>query len=127
MNAELIFRIILIIAGVFLLFCSFMSLVKKKMTEGMVLRWAVGSILLIIMGVVPSLSDWSSKLSTTHIIALVLCSAFILGFVFKISSSLSQLAMKNQELAMQVSLLNQENERILYEIEQLTGKSKADI
>ena len=35
--------------------------------------------------------------------------------------------MKNQELAMQVSLLNQENERILEELCKLTGKSRREL
>ena len=60
-------------------------------------------------------------------IALLLFGTFVVGFVFKLSSSISQISMKTQELAMQVSLLNQENERILYELEELTGKTKVDI
>lgn len=127
MGVDLVFRIALIIAGLFLMLCSFMSLVKRKMTEGIALGWAVGAVILIVIGAVPSLTDWIRKLSTTHLIELFLLSAFIVGFVYRISSIISQLTMKNQELAMQVSLLNQENERILHEIELLTGKSKVDI
>jgi len=127
MQAVLIFRVVSIVAGIVLLMLSFKALVKKKMTEGIALGWAVGAVLLVVIGLVPCLNDWASKLSTTHVIALILSAAFVVGFVFKISSSISQLAMKNQELAMQVSLLNQENERILYEIQELTGKNKIEI
>lgn len=127
MITEIIFRVAVIAAGTLLLLLSFLSLVKKKMTEGFSLGWAVGSVLMIIIGIVPCLSDWTMKLSTTHIIALLLFSAFVVGFIFRMSKSISQLTMKNQELAMQVSLLNQENERILFELEELTGKTKVDI
>ena len=127
MQAEIIFRTVAIIAGVLLLILSFLSLVKKKMTEGIALGWAVGAVLLVVIGIVPCLSDWTTKLSTTHVIALLLFGTFVVGFVFKLSSSISQISMKTQELAMQVSLLNQENERILYELEELTGKTKVDI
>lgn len=127
MMTEIIFRTAVILAGIILLLLAFFSLVKRKMTEGFSLGWAVGSVLLIIIGIVPCLSDWTTKLSTTHVIALLLFSIFVVGFIFRMSKSISQLTMKNQELAMQVSLLNQENERILYELEVLTGKTKVDI
>ena len=127
MMSILIFKIAAIAAGVLLLLLSFLALVKKKMTEGIALGWALGSILLIVIGIVPCLNDWADKLSTTHIVALLLFASFVVGFMFKLSEMLSTIIMKNQELAMQVSLLNQENERILYELEELTGKNKVDI
>ena len=40
---------------------------------------------------------------------------------------ISSLFMKNQELAILVSLLNQENERILRELEKLTGKNAREL
>lgn len=127
MQAEVIFRIVMVVAGVLLLILSFITLVKKQMTEGIALGWAIGAVIAILIGAVPALSEWSRKLSTSSIIALLLFAVFVVGYVFKISSDLSRLKMKNQELAMQVSLLNQENERILNELGRLTGKSKVDI
>ena len=55
---------------------------------------------------------------------------FILGFAFLIGLflvclSVSNLMSRNRELAMQVSLLNQENEQILKALEELEGKNKA--
>lgn len=127
MHAVLIFRIAAILFGLLLLVLAFLSLVKKRMTEGIALEWAVGAILLIVIGIVPCLNDWAVKLSTTHIIALLLFAIFVVAFMFRLSVKVSTISMKNQELAMQVSLLNQENERILFELEKLTGKNKVDI
>lgn len=127
MQAEVVFRIVAVVAGAILLVLAFTSLVKKQMTEGIALGWAIGSVIAILIGAVPSLSEWSRKLSTGSIIALLLFAVFVVGYVFKISSDLSKIKMKNQELAMQVSLLNQENERILNELERMTGKTKVDI
>lgn len=127
MVTETVFRIAVILAGIVLLLLSFFSLVKKKMTEGFWLGWASSSVLLIIIGIVPCLCDWTTKLSVPHIIALFLFSAFVVGFIFRMSMSISLLSMKNQEIAMQVSLINQENERILNELEKLTGKNKVDL
>lgn len=59
--------------------------------------------------------------------AQMILSAFLVLFLFKISEYVSVLSRKNQELAMQVSLLNQENERILTELQQLTGKNKTEL
>lgn len=55
MQAEIIFRTVAIIAGVLLLILSFLSLVRKKMTEGIALGWAVGAVLLVVIGIVPVL------------------------------------------------------------------------
>lgn len=43
MQAEIIFRTVAIIAGVLLLILSFLSLVRKKMTEGIALGWGYWS------------------------------------------------------------------------------------
>ena len=44
-----------------------------------------------------------------------------------IKCQISSLSLKTQELAMQVSLLNQENERMLKALSELTGKDVRDI
>lgn len=48
----------------------------------------------------------------------------IILFLFKISMAVSVVVVKNQELAMQVSLLNQENERILQELKGLVDEKE---
>lgn len=127
MQAEILFRVGAVVAGVFLLALAFISLVKKQMTEGIALGWAIGAVIAILLGAVPAFSEWSRRLSMASIAALLLFAVFVVGYMFKISSDLSRLKMKNQELAMQVSLLNQENERILNELSAMTGKTKVDI
>ena len=47
--------------------------------------------------------------------------------VYQMTIQISSLLMKNQELAILVSLLNQENERILRELEKLTGKNAREL
>lgn len=127
MDTELIFRLAMAIYGIILLPISFYALAKKKMTESMGLCWVFAAIFLIIFGIVPGLCAWSRWLSNLELAVLVLFAAGAIMFLFIISSMMSILFMKNQELAMQVSLLNQENERILGELEKLTGKSKVNI
>ncbi len=57
---------------------------------------------------------------------------FLVGAVavwsgYELSVQISSLSLKTQELAMQVSLLNQENERMLKALSELTGKDVRDI
>ena len=47
--------------------------------------------------------------------------------VFRNSLRLSELDMQVRELAMHISLLNQENERLLREMTRLTGKDKTEL
>lgn len=51
----------------------------------------------------------------------------VLWGCFEFSLIISKLTLRNRELAMQVSLLNQENDRILTELENMTGKSRQEI
>mgnify|MGYP000444138625 CR=1 FL=1 len=51
----------------------------------------------------------------------------VLWGVYQMTIQISSLLMKNQELAILVSLLNQENERILRELEKLTGKNAREL
>lgn len=108
-----VYRIIFALSGVFLLAVAFFSLVNKRMTEGFSLGWAVGAVFLFLMGVIPGMCSWTDKVSTVNMISLIILAVFLLSFVFWISSIISQLMRKTQELAMHVSLLNQENEKIM--------------
>lgn len=82
---------------------------------------------LILFGAVPGLSDWSKVVPKEACAAFLVIGGIAILGTFYLSGNVSKLLRKNQELAMQVSLLNQENERILGELEALTGKSKTRI
>ena len=81
----------------------------------------------ILAGIIPALSFCTGTFAVFSCPAQMILSAFLVLFLFKISEYVSILSRKNQELAMQVSLLNQENERILTELQQLTGKNKTEL
>ena len=59
--------------------------------------------------------------------AMFLVGAVAVWSGYELSIQISVLSMKMQEIAMQVSLLNQENERILEELCKLTGKSRREL
>lgn len=116
--------IIIIVEGILLLCMDFRSYVYRKVTEGMGLGWGCFSIVLILLGAVPGLSDWCRVLPKEAYPAFILVSIVVLFGAFRISCSISQLIRKNQELAMHVSLLNQENERILHDLKHLREQGK---
>ena len=120
----LIWNIVLTIIGVLFLMADFWVCVHKKFSDLMGMGWSVLSIMIIMCSIIPGISNWSQFMDRPECIAALILFLVILFDAFLISMMISQLSMKNQELAMQVSLLNQENEKILFEINELTGKEK---
>jgi len=114
----IIWNIILTIIGILFLIADFWVCVHKKFSDLMGMGWSVLSIMIIMFSIVPGFSNWSRLMDRPECIAVFILFVVILFDAFLISMMISQLSMKNQELAMQVSLLNQENEKILYEIEE---------
>ena len=107
MTADML-RVIVAVEGVLLLCLDFRSFVYRKITEGMGLGWGCFAFILILLGAVPGLSDWCRVLPKEAYPAFLLLSVSVLLGV-----------RKNREIAMHVSLLNQENERILHEMKEL--------
>lgn len=116
-----IIGILLIIMGVLLLLWVFFAYAKRRLTENFGLLWAVLALAALVSGIVVILVSKPVKVLTVlgaaAFVILVLC-------LFGLSQVVSVLTMKNQELAMQVSLLNQENESILREMLSLREQKK---
>ncbi len=108
--------VITVLEGILLLVVDFISFVYQKITVGIELCWSAFAVVLILLGVVPGLSDWSKVVPREAIPAFLLISLAIIFSFFYLSCAVSQLLRKNQELAMHVSLLNQENEIILQKL-----------
>ena len=107
----IILRIILIVFGILLFVCAMLSYAGKKLKEGFLLGWCLFALFFILAGIIPALSFCTGTFAVFSGPAQMILSAFLVLFLFKISEYVSVLSRKNQELAMQVSLLNQENVR----------------
>lgn len=117
-------RILFIATGILFLVIDFLVYVRKKLTTGIGLTWGLFSIAMILAGVYPG----PVRIALNYIIALVFVGGLLFLFlVFRVSMLLSELKMRNQELAMQVSLLNQENEQILNKMGMLLNEEKNTI
>ena len=111
-------------AGIVFLFLDFRAYVRRNLTENMGLGWAVFSVLLMIAGVV---FGTVKQLNQQIFLLFIVLGLLLVLLLFRISIAISVLSMKNQELAMQVSLLNQENERILHAIGMLEDEKKDSV
>lgn len=113
LSSELIIKLVLIITGIVMLLIAIGSLAKRRMNESFCLAWFVVSVAVITAGIVVHPANWAEYISPAGLILIfvILCGALYAAYF--VSRWISELARKNQELAIQVSLLNQENERIL--------------
>lgn len=110
----------IIILGVVLLMKAVLSLAKRKMTEPFCLVWAILScLMLIIAGLLLQpyqLDHYVSKRVLILILLMVLSAVWGLWFI---STQVSILMRRNQELAMQLSLLNQDSEKLMKELKEI--------
>lgn len=119
-----IIRILIVGTGILFLVLAFWAYTRQKLNDSMALIWVFVSIALVITGAVPAVSK---HLSESLLIFMFIICLLLLFLLFKVSKAVSVLSMKNQELAMQVSLLNQENERILHKLGILTDEKKDSV
>lgn len=114
-----VLRLFVIVAGVYMFLKAILSLAKRKMTEPFCLAWAVLSALMIFSGILLNPSQLDGYISTRGLILIIIIVSGILWGLWFISTQVSILKRRNQELAMQISLLNNDCEKILRELEKL--------
>lgn len=117
-----IVRIGLVTEGIIIILGIFWLHTIKRMAVDLAVVWEFLGGLLLLAGVVPILSSWMGNLQTEVILALFLIEIACIAGGIEFSLLLSQLIMKSQELAVQVSLLNFENERVLAELKEIEKK-----
>ena len=83
------------------------------MTEEIGLLWSFFSVLIVGIGLIPGSLSWLGYIRRSMALVLFGFVFFFLLLLWYLSIVISQLLRRNQELAMQISLLNQENEQVL--------------
>lgn len=114
-----VLRLFVIVAGAYMFLKAILSLAKRKMTEPFCLAWAVLSALMILSGILLNPSQLDGYISTRGLILIIIIVSGILWGLWFISTQVSILKRRNQELDMQISLLNNDCEKILRELEKL--------
>lgn len=126
MQSDLIVRIIVAVIAIGILWVDFRTYCKQKINEQFGFGWGVFGILLFLACIIPGLNNWSKLFELEVFICLIVLGVIFFAVLFGMSKTVSQLVAKNQELAMQVSLLNNENANILRALKQFTGKDVLD-
>jgi hypothetical protein len=104
---ENVIRIVIAVLGASICVFDFIAYSRQRLTEKYAFLWALA-------GGVMILANWK--------ILFGLLLLVLLFMLYTMSRSISDLTRKNQELAMQVSLLNNENEQMLSAMHHLLGK-----
>lgn len=127
MRDGLIIQILLIAFGTSMLVTSFISLVRRKMSEPVVIPWGIGAIVFIVLGIVIRPDHWKEYISPqglTLVIVIFVCAAYAMYFF---SIRITDTMKKNNELAIQVSLLNTEVEELRKKMESLEEDEKDSV
>ena len=111
-----ILRIFVIVAGAYMFLKAILSLAKRKMTEPFCLAWALLAVLMVLAGILLNPVQIDNFISFRGLILVILVISGLLWGLWFISSQVSILKRRNQELAMQISLLNRDCEKILKEL-----------
>lgn len=125
-DSGFILRLFLCAIGAVLLVKVVSSLARRKMTESFALIWGVMALLCVIAGMLVRpvlLNSYISAIGMILIMMAVLC--VIVGAYF-ISLRISELMRKTQELSINVTLLYDENLRLMKQVEELTDKLHED-
>lgn len=110
-------QLLVIIGGIVLFVITFLSYAKRKMTEEIGLLWIFLSILMMVIGAIPNSFALLGQIRRSVAFVLFGAACFLLLMLWYLSIVISQLLRQNQELAIQVTLLLHDNERILSALE----------
>ena len=119
MNTAIMIKTGLVITGIVIMALTFFLHAIRKMTVNLAVVWEFLGVAAILTGAVPAFSGWCHLLARGTAIAMFVIGILVVWGEYQLCILISALSMKNQELAMQVSLLNQENELMLHELKKM--------
>lgn len=120
-----ILQTIIIATGIILLIITINSLAHRKMTESFCLAWGLIALILVLAGFFLRPTEWSRYISPMGLVMVVMIGFCVVYVAYFMSTKVSELSRKNQELAIQVSLLRQENQYILEQLTKAAEKEQA--
>ena len=122
MTSGQIFCVFMIGTGAVLLATVLLSLAKRRMTEPFCLAWGLFALLLLLAGCLLHPTELDRYISATGMLLILFLTYSVLS-AYALSRALSVLIRKNRELAVQVSILNAETERMARELYELARKA----
>ena len=122
MESGFILQIVMIITGVILLWITFASLAKHRMTATFSLTWGIISVMFILAGILLRPAGWKNYVSHLGLLLIFMVGACVLYGTLFVSFQVSTLMRKVNEMAILISLLNQEKENMEERIHQLEAQ-----
>lgn len=121
-----ILRIIISLTGVSIFAITLSSLARRKMTENFCLTWGLVAIVMILGGIFLKPYGIAEWISTAGLLMIVIVGFCLIYGALYLTTRVSELTRKNQELAIQVSLMNQEIGVMSNKIDKLQQKVKEE-
>lgn len=94
------------------------------MTESFCLAWGIVAIIVILAGILLRPAGWNQYISGIGLVLLLLIGFCFVYAAYFMSSRISELMRKNNEMAIQLSLLKQEKEELSKRLDELSEKMK---
>ena len=125
MDYGLFLQIVLIVAGVIILITDVLLLAKRKLAESISIVWGFGGLIFIVAGIVLHPSGWINYLSKAGMALMLLLGFCVVYGLFYASIRLSEIIRKQTEMAMDISLLNQEMVELKRKMAELDMENEA--
>lgn len=109
-------RLFMIVVGLVIMGMTVVSLARKHMTESFCIVWGIVSVMSVCAGIILQPTQWNRYISWGGLLLILFGTVLLLAGAFFFSVRISMLTRQVKELAIQVSLLNQENEMMLREL-----------
>ena len=108
MHYGLVVQILLIAAGVIVLIVDVALLAGRRLSEPISVTWGFAAVVFVLAGVFLRPDGWIMYISPAGFIMLAILGVLALIGLFLASTRMSEMMRKNTEMAMNISLLNQE-------------------
>lgn len=126
MRDGLLIQILLIVYGSSMFIAALISLVRRKMSEVVVIPWGLGAVIFIILGIVVRPDGWRNYLSSNGLFLIIVFFVIASYAIYFFSIRITDTIKKTNQLAIQVSLLNTEVEELRKKIEVLENEKLKD-
>ncbi|MBQ6024408.1 MAG: DUF2304 domain-containing protein [Lachnospiraceae bacterium] len=108
MDYGLFLRVVLVLAGVLILLIDIILLAKRRLLEPISMVWGFAGIIFIVAGIVLHPNGWIKYMSEAGMALMIILGFCVVYGLFYASCHLSDIIRKQTEMAMNISLLNQE-------------------
>ncbi len=120
-------RLFLVLVGGIVMWMTLASLARRKFTDQFCMLWGLMALCMILGGIFLNPTEISRYISNAGLLLVMIVFAGILYLAWCFSREISALTRKNQELAMQLSLLNQEHDQVQKLLQELTKQTKDEM